>query len=117
MQRFAQMQASDVDIYRRELRKTKAKLFRLLSQTTGKTEAQLDEDIARPKYLNPYEAVAYGVIDQVLAPGVVPGMKGAGRDAATAAVMEEATREMVMKSSYSTGLFEEEEPGEGVEEA
>lgn len=109
MQRFAQMQASDVDIYRTELRKTKAKLFGLLAQHTGKTEAALERDVARPKYLNPYEAVNYGVIDRVLAPGVIPGVKGVGRDAEAAAAAEEATREMVMRSSYSTGLFDEEE--------
>jgi len=109
MQRFAQMQASDVDIYRQELRKTKAKLFGLLAQHTGKTTQMLEVDVARPKYLNPYEAVNYGVIDRVLAPGVVPGIKGVGRDADTAAAAGEVTKEMVMRSSYSTGLFDEEE--------
>jgi len=108
MQRFAQMQASDVDIYRTELRKTKAKLFGLLSKHTGKTPRALERDLARPKYLNPYEAINYGVIDRVLAPGGAGAGKGGGAAEATAAAAAEAaTKEMVMKSSYSTGLFDE----------
>jgi hypothetical protein len=117
MQRFAQMQASDVDIYRTELRKTKAKLFGLLSKHTGRTPRALERDLARPKYLNPYEAVNYGVIDRVLAPGGSSGGGKGGRavEVASAAAVEEATREMVMRSSYSTGLFDEVDAAAGVE--
>ena len=41
---------------------------RLLSFHTGHSEAEIAEDIARPKYFNPYEAVDYGIIDRVLEP-------------------------------------------------
>lgn len=66
MQRFAQMQASDIDIYRNELRKTKNEVVRLLSKHIGKPEAEIEKDIARPKYFDVYGAVEYGIIDQVL---------------------------------------------------
>lgn len=66
MQRFTQMQASDIDIYRNELRKTKDEVVRLLSKHIGKTEAEIERDTARPKYFDPYGAVEYGIIDQVL---------------------------------------------------
>jgi ATP-dependent Clp protease protease subunit len=68
MQRFTQMQASDVDIYRNELRKTNANVVSLLAKHTGHSEEKISKDIARPKYFNPYEAVEYGIIDRVLEP-------------------------------------------------
>lgn len=68
MQRFTQMQASDIDIYRGELRKTNAEVVRLLSRHTGHSEDEISRDISRPKYFNPYEAVEYGIIDRVLEP-------------------------------------------------
>ena len=49
-------QASDIDIYRTELRKTNAEVVRLLAKHTGHSEAEVAADIARPKYFNPYEA-------------------------------------------------------------
>lgn len=68
MQRYTQMQASDIDIYRNELRKTNAEVVRLLSKHTGHGEEQVARDISRPKYFNPYEAIEYGIIDRVLEP-------------------------------------------------
>jgi ATP-dependent Clp protease protease subunit len=41
---------------------------RLLSRHTGKGEEQVAQDISRPKYFNPYEAIEYGIIDRVLEP-------------------------------------------------
>jgi ATP-dependent Clp protease protease subunit len=68
MQRFTQMQASDVDIYRNELRKTNGNVVSLLAKHTGHSEEKIALDISRPKYFNPYEAKEYGLIDTVLEP-------------------------------------------------
>jgi ATP-dependent Clp protease protease subunit len=68
MQRFTQMQASDIDIYRNEIRKTNKNVTALLSRHIGKTEEEISKDIQRPRYFNPYEAVEYGIIDNVLEP-------------------------------------------------
>jgi ATP-dependent Clp protease protease subunit len=68
MQRFTQMQASDVDIYRNELRKTNGNVVSLLAKHTGHSEEKIATDVARPKYFNPYEAKEYGLIDTVLEP-------------------------------------------------
>lgn len=68
MQRFTQMQASDVDIYRNEVRKTNGHVVALLAEHTGHTEEEISKDISRPRYFNPYEAVEYGLIDKVLEP-------------------------------------------------
>lgn len=69
MQRFTQMQATDIDIYRNEIRKTNAEVVRLLAKHTGHSEEKISKDINRPRYFNPYEAVEYGLIDRVLEPG------------------------------------------------
>jgi ATP-dependent Clp protease, protease subunit len=68
MQRFTQMQASDIDIYRNEIRKTNAMVTKLLARHTGHSEDKVAADIARPKYFTPYEAVEYNLIDRVLEP-------------------------------------------------
>jgi ATP-dependent Clp protease protease subunit len=66
MQRFTQMQASDIDIYRNELRKTNSNVVSLLAKHTGHSEEKIAKDIQRPRYFDPYEAVEYGLIDRVL---------------------------------------------------
>jgi ATP-dependent Clp protease protease subunit len=68
MQRFTQMQASDIDIYRNEIRKTNTNVVNLLSKHIGHPVEKISKDILRPRYFNPYEAVEYGIIDNVLEP-------------------------------------------------
>lgn len=47
MQRYTQMQASDVDIYRKEMRRTKDELFRLLAKHTGNDLERIETDLNR----------------------------------------------------------------------
>ncbi|XP_042418896.1 ATP-dependent Clp protease proteolytic subunit-related protein 4, chloroplastic-like [Zingiber officinale] len=61
-----QGQASDVDIARKEISNVKAELVGLYSRHIGKSREQIEEDIRRPKYFSPSEAVEYGIIDKVL---------------------------------------------------
>ncbi|XP_074578405.1 ATP-dependent Clp protease proteolytic subunit-related protein 4, chloroplastic [Curcuma longa] len=61
-----QGQASDVDIARKEISNVKAELVSLYSRHIGKSREQIEEDIRRPKYFSPSEAVEYGIIDKVL---------------------------------------------------
>lgn len=68
MNRFQQMQASDIDIYRNEVRKTKTEIVSLLSRHTKHTPEEIEKDIARAKYFDPYEAVEYGIVDRVMEP-------------------------------------------------
>lgn len=37
----------------------------ILSKGIGKPVEEIEKDINRPKYFNPWEAVEYGLIDQV----------------------------------------------------
>ncbi|PIM98957.1 ATP-dependent Clp protease, proteolytic subunit [Handroanthus impetiginosus] len=60
-----QGQATDVENKRRESRNLKNALVKLYAKHTGKTVEQIEEDISRPKYFSPSEAVEYGIIDKV----------------------------------------------------
>lgn len=66
IQRFQQMQASDIDIYRNETRKTNANIVDLLSKHTKQEPDKIAKDILRPKYFDPHAAVEYNIIDRVL---------------------------------------------------
>ncbi|KAL2548024.1 ATP-dependent Clp protease proteolytic subunit-related protein 4 [Forsythia ovata] len=61
-----QGQASDVELMRKEVKNVKAELVKLYSKHIGKSPEQIEEDIRRPKYFSPSEAVEYGIIDKVL---------------------------------------------------
>lgn len=68
LQRLVGMQASDIDIYRRVTREKTATMAKYLALHTKKTEEDIMRDFSRPRYFNPYEAQAYGLIDTVLEP-------------------------------------------------
>ncbi|KAK1664217.1 hypothetical protein QYE76_052376 [Lolium multiflorum] len=61
-----QGQATDVDIARKEIRNVKIEMVKLLSRHIGKPMEEIAQDIRRPKYFSPSEAVDYGIIDKVL---------------------------------------------------
>lgn len=66
IQQFAQMQASDIDIYRNEIRKTNANIVKVLARHTEHSPEKIANDIKRPKYFDPHAAVEYNLIDRVL---------------------------------------------------
>lgn len=71
MNRFVRqggMQASDLDIYRMEMRRITGDIVELLAKHTNHTEEQIRQDIARARYFSPYEAKEYGIIDTVFVP-------------------------------------------------
>ncbi|KAI0499457.1 hypothetical protein KFK09_020360 [Dendrobium nobile] len=61
-----QGQATDVDLARKEIKNVKAELVALYAKHIGKSPEQIEQDIRRPKYFSPSEAVEYGIIDKVL---------------------------------------------------
>jgi ATP-dependent Clp protease, protease subunit len=61
-----QGQATDIDIHAREILKIREELNRILAHHTGQTVERIEEDTDRDRFLNPVEAVEYGLIDQVL---------------------------------------------------
>jgi ATP-dependent Clp protease protease subunit len=60
-------QATDVEIHARELLKLRARIDEILAAHTGKEIHQVHDDTERDKILGADEAVAYGLVDQVMA--------------------------------------------------
>ena len=62
----ARGQATDIQIRAEEVLKNKKSMLEILSCNTGKTIEELSKDSDRMSYLNPQEALDYGVIDRIL---------------------------------------------------
>lgn len=63
----AQGQASDIEIQANEILRLRASINDVLSQHTGQTAAQIEEDFDRDRYMTAAEAMEYGLVDEVLA--------------------------------------------------
>ncbi len=61
-----QGQASDVDIQAREILKLRQRMNEILASHVGKSVEQIAKDTERDYHLSSEEALAYGVIDQVV---------------------------------------------------
>ena len=65
-------QATDIDIYAREILRLREQLNRLLAQHTGQSVEKTEQDVDRDFILTPEQAIAYGIVDQVLERRPVP---------------------------------------------
>jgi ATP-dependent Clp protease, protease subunit len=71
--RGLQGQASDLDIHAREIIRIKQVLNELIAHHTGQPLDRVDRDTDRDFYLNPAEAIEYGLIDAMIeAPALKP---------------------------------------------
>nr|AGC72425.1 ATP-dependent Clp protease proteolytic subunit [uncultured bacterium A1Q1_fos_2037] len=61
-----QGQATDIEIHARELLKLRDKIDEILAFHTGKEKEQIHDDTDRDKILGAEEAVAYGLVDQIM---------------------------------------------------
>jgi ATP-dependent Clp protease protease subunit len=61
-----QGQAADIEIYTREMMRTREQLYKIIATHTGKTMDQITHDSDRDKYMMPDEALEYGIIDTIL---------------------------------------------------
>ncbi|MDR1841108.1 MAG: ATP-dependent Clp protease proteolytic subunit [Holophagales bacterium] len=59
-------QASDIEISYKEIQRLKEMLAQLMSNHTGQSAKKLIKDMDRDFFMNPDEALAYGLIDRVL---------------------------------------------------
>jgi ATP-dependent Clp protease protease subunit len=62
----AQGQATDIEIHAREILKTREQLNKIYAERTGQPLSRIQSDMERDFFLDPEEAKAYGLIDQVL---------------------------------------------------
>ena len=68
----AQGQATDIEIHAREILKTREQLNKIYAERTGQTLEKIRSDMERDLFMDPTEAKAYGLIDQVLEHRVSP---------------------------------------------
>lgn len=70
-----QRQATELYIKWREVLAQKQATLEILAKHTGHPVAKLDADSQRPLYMQPADALAYGIIDRIM-PETVKGRKG-----------------------------------------
>jgi ATP-dependent Clp protease protease subunit len=58
--------AADIEIHAEEILKTKRTLTEIISKHTGKPHADVDRDTDRDKFMDPYQAKSYGLVDEVV---------------------------------------------------
>jgi ATP-dependent Clp protease protease subunit len=75
--RGLQGQASDLDIHAREIVRIKSVLNELIAKHTGQPLDRVDRDTDRDFFLNPEEAVEYGLIDGIIQQTPVPVLAAA----------------------------------------
>ncbi len=64
----AKGQATDIQIQAEQILKIKKTMNELLAKNTGKTLRQVEKDVERDHYMTAEEAMAYGIIDEIIAP-------------------------------------------------
>ncbi|MDH7514409.1 MAG: ATP-dependent Clp endopeptidase proteolytic subunit ClpP [Bacteroidota bacterium] len=61
-----QGQATEIEIYTKEILRTRDTLYAILAEHTGKSVEQIAIDSDRDKFMSPDEAKEYGIIDTIL---------------------------------------------------
>ena len=59
-------QATDIDIHAREILQVRRQLDRILARHTAQSLGRIREDTERDYFMNPRDAVEYGLIDEIL---------------------------------------------------
>ncbi len=59
-------QASDIEIHAKYILSLRERLYKLMAQHTGRTVEEIARDSERDHFLSAQEAMAYGLVDQVL---------------------------------------------------
>jgi len=70
-----QGQTSDIEIHAKEMLKTRDTIYKILSDSTGKSFEQITTDCDRDKFLTSEEAKNYSLIDNVMEKRKIPGSK------------------------------------------
>jgi ATP-dependent Clp protease protease subunit len=59
-------QASDIAIHAEHILKTRQSLYKIISETTGKSVTQVTKDADRDYYMSAEEAKKYGIVDKII---------------------------------------------------
>ena len=71
---------SDIDIHAREVLSVTRRMAEIIARHSNRDVEQVMQDIDRDNFMSPDEAVAYGLIDDVIAPRSSSGSDPAGSD-------------------------------------
>lgn len=66
-----QGQTTDIEIYTKEMLRTRDTLYNILANHTGKSYEQVKKDSDRDNFMSPEEAKDYGIIDNILIKRVI----------------------------------------------
>jgi ATP-dependent Clp protease protease subunit len=70
-------QASDIEIHAREIIRHRQQMVEILARHSGQSIERVQKDTDRDHWMSAEEAVAYGLVDGILAPSQVPvGLTG-----------------------------------------
>lgn len=61
-----QGQATDIEIYTKEMLKIKGQLNNILAKHTGRNMEQIDRDTDRNNFMSAEDAKAYGIVDEII---------------------------------------------------
>lgn len=75
----AQGQASDIEIYTKEMMRTRDELYKIIAKHTGKKVDRIKKDADRDFYMTAEEAKEYGIIDKVMVRNIEE-IKGDNKD-------------------------------------
>ncbi len=62
----AEGMATDIEIHANEILRMRHRLNEIYVQHTGQTLEQIEEALERDRFLDPYEAKTFGIIDEVV---------------------------------------------------
>jgi ATP-dependent Clp protease protease subunit len=71
---------SDIDIHAREVLSVTRRMAEIIARHSSRDAEQVMQDIDRDNFMSPDEAVAYGLIDDVIAPRSFPAGSGPAGD-------------------------------------
>lgn len=61
-----QGQAADIEIYTKEMLRTRDQLYGIIARHSGKDAEQIKKDADRDNYMTPAQALEYGLVDKIL---------------------------------------------------
>lgn len=81
-----QGQATDIEIYTREMLRIREELYKIYEHHTGKPVEQIAKDAERDNYMSPEQAKAYNLIDNIMTKNQLKELGGGERMPLTAGV-------------------------------
>jgi ATP-dependent Clp protease protease subunit len=97
-----QGQATDIEIYTREMLRIRETLYKIYQHHTGRTYEEIAKDSERDNYMSPEEAKAYHLIDNVMSKSALKEL-GGGRELPLTAAVNQINENVNNSPSPSSG--------------